>query len=368
MSIYSNVSVTKLPNARVEIKGAILSEEFQKFRLKAIKNIGANLEWPGFRKGMVPEKILVERLGENVILEEIAELALREAYPDILEEHKIEAIGRPRINITKLAPGNPIEFSAITSIMPKFDLPDYESIAGQIFGAEALPPEITVVEIDEAIEKIRQNMAKVERAANVSEQTNNKQDEEGASSSQVHPDEKIPEDQLPSIEAVLKKLQAKDLAELKERVKAELLRVEALKRAEQRRGQMLEKLLLGFSAELPEILVEGEISRQARMFAVEVERAGFKLEDYLKQVGRSTEEFRAEFRGPAEKQVRVQLVFDAIARHQNIVPEKSKVDEEAGKILARHPDEKLDPESVRAYVFTGLLNEAVWKFLENVKK
>lgn len=127
----TNIKVKKLSESEIEIAGEIPAGQFEAFRARAIKGIQAGLELPGFRKGHVPTKTIEERLGARV-LEEMAELAFHAAYPEILEQEKIDAIDRPRIHITKLAPGNALEFKIYQTIMPEIDLPDYKKIASEV--------------------------------------------------------------------------------------------------------------------------------------------------------------------------------------------------------------------------------------------
>jgi hypothetical protein len=53
----------------------------------------------------------------------MAELALSEHYPKIIEQEKIDAISRPEIAITKLARKNPLGFKIKTAVLPEIKLP-----------------------------------------------------------------------------------------------------------------------------------------------------------------------------------------------------------------------------------------------------
>src|SRR3989338_3577779 len=128
------VKVNKLPKSEVEIEGELPVEIFESYFAPALKKLGGDLEVPGFRKGKAPENILLANLGEMKILEEMAALAFGEHYPKILEENKIEAIGRPEIAITKLARNNPLGFKIKTAVLPEVKLPDYKKIAKRVRG------------------------------------------------------------------------------------------------------------------------------------------------------------------------------------------------------------------------------------------
>ena len=91
----NDIKIKNLEKSRVEITGSIAKESFESFRAQALKNINNEITIDGFRKGNVPENILISKVGEMSILEEMAELALSSAYPEIITAQKIDAIGRP---------------------------------------------------------------------------------------------------------------------------------------------------------------------------------------------------------------------------------------------------------------------------------
>jgi len=82
--IGQTMKITKLEKSRVEIVGSIPVDEFAKFRHKALENINNEVTIDGFRKGKVPENILMQKVGDMAILEEMAELALSKIYPEII--------------------------------------------------------------------------------------------------------------------------------------------------------------------------------------------------------------------------------------------------------------------------------------------
>ena len=157
---YETASVKKLDGSRVEIAGSIASPVWEAFRSQAIKHLNDSISIDGFRKGNIPENILISKVGEMAVLEEMAELALPKAYVDILIENKIDAIGRPEIHVTKLAKGNPLEFKAVTAVVPEVKLPDYRKLAATEVGKNKVGEEkATDKEIDEAKEKTRIRIA-----------------------------------------------------------------------------------------------------------------------------------------------------------------------------------------------------------------
>jgi len=109
-----------------------------------------------------------QRVGQAKILEEAAKLAIEKIYPQIIAENKIEPLGYPEINITKLAPDNPFEFKAILFVLPEVKLPDYKQIAMQF----QLPKiEVTEEEIKQLkMEKERRERERLKEDLNQSHQ------------------------------------------------------------------------------------------------------------------------------------------------------------------------------------------------------
>ena len=122
--LYSNIKIAKLPDSEVEVNGEIAAEKLATFRKAALEYLGQHVTIDGFRKGKVPEKMLVGKVGEMTILEEMAELAISKLYPDLLVELKIDAICRPEIALTKIAVGSYLSFKIKTAVMPEVVLPD----------------------------------------------------------------------------------------------------------------------------------------------------------------------------------------------------------------------------------------------------
>jgi trigger factor len=104
---YENLKITKVSGSKIEITGTVPAVQFESFRKKALENINNEISIDGFRKGKIPENILISKVGDMTILEEMAELALSVSYPKMVIEEKLDVIGRPEIQITKIAKDNP---------------------------------------------------------------------------------------------------------------------------------------------------------------------------------------------------------------------------------------------------------------------
>ncbi len=320
--ITNEVKIKKLDKSRVEITGSIPAKDFSAFRKNAIQNINDEITIDGFRKGKVPENILVSKVGDMAILEEMAELALSSAYPEIIINEKIDAIGRPEISITKLASDNPLEFKIITTVTPEIKLGDYKKLAKEINKKPEEVFEVTDKEVDEAIERIKKSHS----------------DHEGHDH---------------------------DSPEAKEEIKKILLENKKINAKEKRRIEISDAILEASVFEVPDLLINSELRRIEAQFEDDISRMNVKLEDYLKHAKKTIEEVRNEWKPAAEKKARLQLILNEIVNIEKIVVDKNEIEEEVKHILAHYKD--ANKEHAYTYAETVLTNDKVYQFLESIK-
>ena len=324
------------------------------YESKALKTLSQHADLPGFRKGHVPEKILRDRVGDGAIIEDMADLALKDIYPEIVDKENINGIGRPSVVITKIARDNPVSVKITTAVVPKAELPDYKKIAKEILNKNNNSSiNVNEEEINKFIEELRKNYAK----ASHSYSPDHKHDEE-------HKDEELV---LPEVnDEFVKKLgNFESVNDFKTKLKENLISDKQHKAKEKRRIEILEKILEKTKIEIPEILVEGELDRMLSQFQGDIEKSGIKFEDYLKHVGKTAEDMRKEWHEDASKRSAMQIIIAEIAIKEKIIPPEEKIKEHYDTILQTYKD--ADPFKVKMYVEQQLTNELVFEFLENHK-
>src|SRR3989338_1229683 len=114
-----------LPDSEVELSGEVPFDALAPYREAALKHIAEHIELPGFRPGKVPTEMALKKVGELAVLEEAAELFVKDFYPELIAEKKLEAVGRPGIRVTKLAPGNPLALTVRATVYPDVALPKH---------------------------------------------------------------------------------------------------------------------------------------------------------------------------------------------------------------------------------------------------
>ncbi len=352
---YTNIVLNSLPNREMEIVGTITAEKMAEVRTQALKKFSDTVELDGFRKGNAPEALVAQKVGEVRLLEEAAEIALSEEYPNILDEHNVDAIGRPEIVITKLAPGNPLEFKIKTSLAPDVKLDDYKKLAVKENVKEPKTPEVTEKEIDDVILNIRQNIAhqKMHEGLGLDEHS--------------HDHAEIAEKDLPEVNDAFAKMIGGfvDVAEMRKKISENIASEKILKEKDKKRTAILESIMEKSTIELPNIIIDGEMEKMLAQFKDDIARAGVTYENYLKHIKKTEIDLKKEWQETAVKRAKSQVILSEIAREEHITPAEKDIKKEMEHILANYKD--AERFRVRMYVETFMTNELVFQFLEGQK-
>jgi FKBP-type peptidyl-prolyl cis-trans isomerase (trigger factor) len=253
----------------------------------------------------------------------------------------------------------------VLAVMPEITLPDYKKIAKDIIEKEKGKKEkfeATEKEVDDVLLQIRKNKAYFDWHKN-------HPDEKGHN----HPD--IKDEDLPKLDDNLAKEAGnfKNLAELKEKVKENLIAEKKLRSKDKLRANIIEKLIEKSKMDLPEILVESEIQKSLAQMKDDVERVGMKWEEYLahtkkidssaEALAKAEEELKKDLKDNSEKKAKVQLIFNKIAETEKLKPNQEILDNEIKELKKHYPE--ASEENIRIFVITTLLNQEVLKLLEN---
>lgn len=337
-----NTKINKLEKSKVEITSSIQSEDFNTYEEKALERLIKNIELPGFRKGHVPKDVAKKEVNDMMLLEEMALLAINDAYPKIIETEKIDAIGNPEISITKIARGSDLEFKIVTAVLPELKLPDYKKIAKEENQKEEYKEKIEIS--DQDVEKTIENILK-------SRATKNEAGEEV-----------IPELNEEFIKSLGKFENVEDFKiKLRENMKTE----KEMMRKDKCKLQIVENIIKETNVEIPEILVESEANKLLYRMEADITNMGLKFDDYLSQIKKTREELKKDWEGEAEKRAKLEMILYKISEQENLKPTEEEITKEVEKITNIYKD--ADPIRARAYVEQVLTNEKVFAFLENQK-
>lgn len=338
---YENLTVTREAPSSAVITGDITLDAVAAERGRALKALAKNFTAPGFRKGHVPEATMVSELGEQRILEEVAERVLAHAYAHIIENEKLDAVGRPEVTITKLAPGNPIGFRIKTALYPEITLPDYTKLAAGALKKHDDPEKVTLTDAELEVEIARLREALAEK-----------------------PETEGGKPVLPDLtdEFVQKLGDFKTVEQFTTTLREQALREKKRKAHEARRLSIVDSVLDKTKVEVPDLFIESELDKMVGEFSENVSRMGMNMEDYLKNTGKTLDGIKKEWRSDAEKRAKLQLVLTDIAKKEGLVPDQKRLEREVSHIMEHYSE--AEETSVRAYVATMMQNELVFELLE----
>lgn len=369
MDFKTAFTVTKEAGSQVKIEGEIPFAEVIKERKAAIKNLGAQVELDGFRKGHVPEAMLVKHLGEMNILAEMAERTIHHMYGHIIDEHDIDAIGYPKIEITKIAPENPLGVRIIVAVVPTVTLPDIKKLAAEV-NATKEPKEVTEAEIEAQIDEIRRQKMAYDRL------------QAKATAKAKAEDGDLPTPETVETEADFSKLPLPELTDefvaglgqpgqftsvtdFKTKVKEHLTIEKERTVISNHRAKLTDAIIAGAILELPQVLIDSELNQMFAQMEEDLKRSNMKIEEYLTHIKKTMDELKADWTPAAEKRAKLQLVLNEIAKTEKITPDAERVEAQVKELLEHYKD--ADAHRVHTYVSTVLTNEAVMKMLEGVQ-
>lgn len=144
-STVEQLSPTRV-RINVEVPFAELEPDFQ----RAYKELAKQVRLPGFRPGKAPAKLLEARIGREAMLDQIVNDALPNRYGQAVAESDVQPLGRPNIEVTKKEYGQDLQFTAEVDIRPKISPPDLSALTVSVD-----PIEIGEDDVDAELQSLR---------------------------------------------------------------------------------------------------------------------------------------------------------------------------------------------------------------------
>lgn len=152
-----NIQTERLENHTARITVEVDAAQFEQAKQKAATKLSKQVSIPGFRKGKVPYRILLNYVGEAAILEESVELLGNQIYPEALRQSDLDPYGPGVLEDFKVDPVP--QFSFVLPLAPTIDLGDYRAVR---VAYEA--KEVTDEDVERALKSIQEQHAVVEES------------------------------------------------------------------------------------------------------------------------------------------------------------------------------------------------------------
>ncbi|KPJ84761.1 hypothetical protein AMJ57_05525 [Parcubacteria bacterium SG8_24] len=392
---------------------------------KAAKELSSRQKIEGFRPGKASYDTVKTRFGETAIYEEALPDIVRKSYVQAVKENELRAFGEPTINVTKMAAGNPVCYTATVALVPQvLSMPDLKKI-------KVKPKEIKIEdkEVEESVrqlQKMQTKEARVNREARSGDKIIVDMDlsqggvtlEGGqARDHSVYLDEEyyIPgfEDQVLGLKEGEKKkftlkfptehfqkhLAGQDvdfevtLKGIFELIHPELndefakslgqesmdglrvlLRGNIEQDAREKERQRVEIEILERIAEksrfeeIPDQIANAEVERMLHELKHDINNRGLEFEDYLKSIKKTLAELKLDFAPQAIKRIKTALLLREIGLQEKIDAEDQEVMAEIQEMMNRYSENaevqgQLRSDEYQDYVRTSLRNRKVLEFL-----
>ncbi|MDG4783341.1 trigger factor [Micromonospora sp. WMMD961] len=363
-------TVETLSPTRVRLAIEVPFVELEPSLKKAYREIGSQVQVPGFRRGKVPTAVIDQRVGRGTVLNEAVQEAIPENILAAVREHDLKTLGRPDVEITEFNDGDSLNFTAEVDVRPEITIPDPTTI-------EVVVDELQIdeSEIDEQVKNLRERFATlktVERAAaegdyvqidlnatvdgedvpggqasNISHEVGSKQLLPGLDEAVVGlaaGDDTTFTTQLvggdfagrdAEVAVTVRTVKEKELPELNDefaQMASEFDTIEELRgdlRARVTQGKQVEQIYaardkalaqLVEAAEIPapEGVVREEVASRKQAMVDQLERIGASMEEYLAAEDKTEEQIDAELTEAATEGVKVQLLLDTLADAEDV--------------------------------------------------
>ncbi len=413
--------ITNLPKSQVKIVFSVTPEEAQPYLEQAVRDITEHKPLKGFRPGKASYNDVKAAYGEMSIWEAALERIVRAKYVKAIIDSNLDTIGSPEISVEKLVPGENLEFTTISNMMPTVtNLLDYS--APLVTRKKQTVSEKDVDASIEELQKMRRTEAAVDRAATAedvvvidleirkdkvvveggttqnykvflnenhvipgfaekligSKKGDVKEFElefpkdhynkmlAGAMASFTATVKEVFELTIPEVtEEFAKGLGTESVANLRELLRKNLQEERDRKIDEATEIEMIEKITKGSRfTEIPELLINEEVRRMYAELEHNAEERGMRMADYLSSIKKSADEIKMDFIPQAILRIQTAVVIKEVAKRENINIDDAEIEAEQDRILDSLP--KNDTEA-RARIASPEYREYIGVQMKNRK-
>lgn len=348
-------NVEQLNPTRSKLTITVTPEEFKPNIDKAYETLAKQVQIPGFRKGKVPPAIIDSRIGAGAVIEQAVNDSLDSYYQQALVAEKVRPFGQPSADVQEVpdpkTKQGDLKFVIEVDVRPEIKLPELDKLTAVVD-----PIDVTDEDLEESLDKLRERFGTlktvdrpakdgdftsvdlkatidgevIDSSTNTSYQIGSGQllegidealdtltagesttftsvlvggDHEGQEATVEVTLNAVKERELPEADDDFAQLASEfdTLDELKDDLRKEVAKSKRIEQSIQARDKVLDKLIDDLDIPLPEAAVEGE------------------LDQHLANESKPADDpHRDEVRDDTERNMRAQLVLDAIAEESDI--------------------------------------------------
>lgn len=420
-----NVKIEKQENSKVVLEFTMDKDTFEKKLDKAFHKNAKYFKVPGFRNGKVPRNIVEKVYGEGALYESVIEDNVDDEYRKAVEENKLEVVSKPELDVKQIGKGKDFIYTVTLYVKPEAKVKKYKGLE-----VKKIDTKVTKKDVDARLESDRQKNARITSVEDRKLQKDDIStiDFEGFVDGVAFEGGKadnfeltigsgqfIPgfEDQLigmeigeereinvtfpkeyhadnlagkPAIfkvklisikEKILPDLDdefAKDVSEFEtlDEYKKDLeKKIKEEKEASAKNAKemaVIDELVKNTEVVIPESMIDDEVENMVEQFKANLSYQGLTLEQYCGFMNTDVNGFKANLKPEAEKNVKMKLALEAVAKVEDIKVEDKEIDEKIDELKKQYgSDDTSDSlnknENVRHYMEDKIKQDKLMKII-----
>ena len=408
---------------KYELEIEISAEDFEAAIEKAYLKARKNIAMPGFRKGKAPRKLIEKEYGEQVFFEDAVNLLYAPVVNGAVEESGLELVTRPEVEVTEISKENGVKLKATCITKPEVEVKDYKGIE-----VEKVVNPVTDEDINKQLDALREKNVTVETVDDRAAENGDDVviDFEGFKDDVAFDGGKaedftlslgsgqfIPgfEDQIvghnageefdinvtfpeeyqvkelagaPAVFKIkLKSISKKVMPELdddmvkdstefdtvdeyKADVKKKLEEANEKHADSEVEAKIFDKVIENMTAEIPQVMFDNRVNEMISELEQRLAPQGISLDLYMQYTGQTMDTVKKAYAEQAEKQVKLRLALEKIAKLENIEVTEDELKAEFDKLAEAY---KLDVDQIKQFIHDDDLKKdiAVGKAVDLIK-
>lgn len=408
---------------KYELEIEISAEDFEAAIEKAYLKARKNIAMPGFRKGKAPRKLIEKEYGEQVFFEDAVNLLYAPVVNGAVEESGLELVTRPEVEVTEISKENGVKLKATCITKPEVEVKDYKGIE-----VEKVVNPVTDEDINKQLDALREKNVTVETVDDRAAENGDDVviDFEGFKDDVAFEGGKaedftlslgsgqfIPgfEDQIvghnagedfdinvtfpeeyqvkelagaPAVFKIkLKSISKKVMPELdddmvkdstefdtvdeyKADVKKKLEEANEKHADSEVEAKIFDKVIENMTAEIPQVMFDNRVNEMISELEQRLAPQGISLDLYMQYTGQTIDTVKKAYAEQAEKQVKLRLALEKIAKLENIEVTEDELKAEFDKLAEAY---KLDVDQIKQFIHDDDLRKdiAVGKAVDIIK-
>ena len=408
---------------KYELEIEISAEDFEAAIEKAYLKARKNIAMPGFRKGKAPRKLIEKEYGEQGFFEDAVNLLYAPVVNGAVEESGLELVTRPEVEVTEISKENGVKLKATCITKPEVEVKDYKGIE-----VEKVVNPVTDEDINKQLDALREKNVTVETVDDRAAENGDDVviDFEGFKDDVAFEGGKaedftlslgsgqfIPgfEDQIvghnagedfdinvtfpeeyqvkelagaPAVFKIkLKSISKKVMPELdddmvkdstefdtvdeyKADVKKKLEEANEKHADSEVEAKIFDKVIENMTAEIPQVMFDNRVNEMISELEQRLAPQGISLDLYMQYTGQTIDTVKKAYAEQAEKQVKLRLALEKIAKLENIEVTEDELKAEFDKLAEAY---KLDVDQIKQFIHDDDLKKdiAVGKAVDLIK-